>query len=239
MGFTRFLFMFVTVAMLTVFALVSATPTAGQFATPASTPSVACAPEPRLTQDKLRELAARPAVKEAPGPTVYVGGEPPAGAPADLDTAAAVEAVVRQYFACRDAHDWAAAYAVQTDDTIRAELIDPWRGMGIDLTTASYPFLDQTWDGPKRPLDAANRVRILSVTTLPDGLVGALIDDPDQLPPKKNGKPRPGDGPVFFLFTREDGRLKMVNTYGGLALGSRRPNGHDDATPVASPAAAS
>ena len=147
--------------------------TVAQSATPAAYPQ---APDPRECViapspiEKIASIMGTPTPDPTDNATAFV---PPAGEPADLETAAAVVATLRQVFACANAGDPLRVSALFTDDFVRGFF------GGVPL----QDLLDFLAVSP-RPLPEDQKriiIRFGEVQVLPDGRAGVLIvlDEPD------------------------------------------------------------
>ncbi len=146
---------------------------AAQEATPAPFPvapdPAECRVEPRLLADVVAVVATPVSGGDSPTPFV-----PPPGEPVDEETAAAIEATLRELFACTNAGDFLRVYALFTDDFVRDFFV------GTPITPEVEAFLS----APPQPLPGDQRrviVRLGEARMLPDGRVGVpiVLDEPD------------------------------------------------------------
>ena len=154
-----------------------AAPMAAQDATPAAFPvapdPAECRVDPRPIEEVVATVATPTAAPATPAvaPTPFV---PPAGEPADPETAAAVTATLRELFACTNAGALLRVYALFTDDFLRVFFA------GTPLTEEVAAFLAAT----PVPLPEAEQrviVRFGEVRLLPVGRAGLVVvlDEPD------------------------------------------------------------
>ena len=151
-------------------------PGLAQDATPAAfpvTPDPAeCRVAPRPPEEVLALLAGTPAAAASPtvGRLSAVGSEAelPAGEPADADTVAQIVATVRELIACNNAGQFARVFAFYTDGLIREAFGDPAMAAQVATTFATPP-----------PVLMTELLDVRGVRVLPDGRVGAVIEDRD------------------------------------------------------------
>jgi hypothetical protein len=154
---------------------------AAQHATPTTfplTPDPAeCQVAPRPPDEVLALVTGTPVAVASPaaGLPAAVGDEAllPEGQPSDAATTAAIVATARELIACNNAGDFARVLAFYTDDLIRqAFRADPAASEQLETILAT----------PATPLPAAQRTVLLDVRDvreLPDGRVGAIVEDRD------------------------------------------------------------
>jgi hypothetical protein len=181
--------------------------------TPASSAATSdaaeCPPDRRLTVARLRELGAASTSAMPEEPVPYSGDPVWPGTRADTETAAAVALTVRQYIACLKADDWAAAYGLHADDTIRYLVTDPTREfMDVNPTTANDPFLKEryAWGG----MDVG-RIDVFQITMRPDGRIGAVIGIEER--PRRARR-----GMLYVVLPGEHGRWRLVSPLSTLAF---------------------
>ena len=130
----------------------------------------ACRVEPRPLPLFSR---ATPGAEPAATPVPLVTPTPfamPAGQPADEATVAAVTATIRESLACRNAGDYARAYALVTDRFLRALLGGP--------DTIPPEIAAALAESPRRA-PRAQRIALAAVSdvrVLADGRVGAMVE---------------------------------------------------------------
>jgi hypothetical protein len=190
-----------------------------EVATPLSLPATpgpeACQGAERLTSEELRRLAATPTAGEPEAPVAYRSApSPPTGTPADAATTAAVTATIREYYACANAGDWAAVFALLADDTIRHEFVDLARSAGVDPTTTDYPLFTRT-PVPLSHAMSTGSVDIRDVTVRPDGQVVAVVENTLS----SEGEPQY----LQVVLVKEGGRWRLVSPTFLLAAGNRLP----------------
>jgi hypothetical protein len=149
-------------------ALAQATPTAMTGDVPAPE---ACQVAPRAFPLFPAGVGQRAAATPAPVVlTPQPPFSPPAGSPADAETVAVVTATVREAVACRNAGDLLRASALFTEKMLVSLYGGP--------ATIDPEFRDSVVNGP-RILPPERRLAIVSidsVTLLPDGRVGAIVE---------------------------------------------------------------
>jgi ketosteroid isomerase-like protein len=178
-----------------------------QEATPAALPAVPDPSECRVEPRSLAEIvqtAATPTGGPGPGSgtatpvTVReLDGDDfvaPEGEPADAETAAAVTATLREFFACFNAGDLPRLFGLYSDDFIRR-----------DFAGASEEELAFLAEAPAAaPMDQrVTLVAVRDVQVLDDGRVGAFVDLID---PTSN---QPAGETDFFYLMEEDDRYKI------------------------------
>ena len=137
-------------------------------------------------------------------PPVPVGVALPAGEPADEATVAAVTATARQFLACLNAGDVPRMYALVSDEFLRQSFA------GQPPTEAVLAY----FTAPPTPRPVETRASFLGLRqarVLPDGRVGALVDDRDPTVP--------GVPPVstdFVVFAEAGDRWVMDQLIAGL-----------------------
>lgn len=141
-----------------------------------------------------------------------LGGEPPRpmgivlpdGAPADAATAAAVTATVRLFVACANARDIGRMYALVTDAFLRQSFGNQ------PATEAVVAYLAAT-PAARPAADRTELVAVRGVRRLPDGRVGALVDDRDPTDPRTDGL-----STDWVVFVERDGRYLLDETVSGV-----------------------
>jgi hypothetical protein len=174
--------------------------TAGVGAQATPVPSASEAPAPNECQvplpetiefpaDSMRPVAATPRpISTEPEPPFT----PPAGDPADAETADAVTATVREAIACRNAGDYVRMLVFFTPHML-AELYG-------SPATVDPEVLRGIQEGP-RPLPEPRRLRIdaiAEVIVMPDGRVGAVVETST---PRREFRDY-----LFFMLDVESGR---------------------------------
>ena len=117
--------------------------------------------------DSMRPVAATPAPIVTASPEPFT---PPAGEPANEETAAGVTATVREAIACRNAGDVARSLVFFTPNML-AELYG-------SPATVDPEVLQGIQEGP-RPVPEPRRLRIdaiEAIVALPDGRIGAFVE---------------------------------------------------------------
>ena len=170
---------------------------------PAGPPPAAVPAEPEEPEEPSREPA--PLDPELGGPPpVPVGIELPEGEPVDAATVAAVTASVRRFVACANAGDVGRMYALVSDEFLRQSVGN------LPLTAAVVDYLSAT--PVPRPAESRTTLfAVREVRRLPDGRVGALVDDRDPTDPR--GASLTTD---FVVFVEADGSLLLDEYVSGL-----------------------
>jgi hypothetical protein len=153
-------------------------------------PDAEPAPEPGAEPEPLDPERGGP-------PPVPIGIELPPGEPADAATTAAVTATLRLFVACANAGDVARMYALVTDEFLRQSVGNQ------PLTEAVTDYLAAT-PTPRPPATRTTLVAVREVRLLPDGRVGALVDNRDPTHPR--GASLTTD---FATFVEQDGRYLL------------------------------
>ena len=178
--------------------LVAADPSVAQSGTPAAYPMAPDPSECVVEPAAIEEIAAILATPGA-GPTDTAATfVPPNGTPADAETSAAVNATLRQVFACANAGDPLRVASLFSDDFLRDFFGGAPREDLLDfLTTPPQPLPEDQ----KRII-----VRFGEVQLLPDGRTGVVIvlAEPDD--------PRTEE-PDFAIMKRVEGRWLVDKNY--------------------------
>ncbi|MDQ3412344.1 MAG: nuclear transport factor 2 family protein [Chloroflexota bacterium] len=178
-------------------------PVAAQEATPIALPvtpdPAACLVAPR-TIDDLYGLLGTPvpvSAQEEPSESIPASGpievSLPAGEPADSTTVTAITATIVEAYACFNAGDYLAAFALYSDDALQR-------------FTAQGPFTEDIaafFLATPEPFPEDFRSSVLAVRdvrVLADGRVGALVDTNDPTSPPE------GADVDFVVFIEQEGR---------------------------------
>jgi len=161
-----------------------------------------CATEP-ITVDHAAMLLATPVA----APELPVTDEGivalPTGVPASEEEMAVVSATIEQLWACNNARDKGAVYALFTDEAIQ-ESVGFTEGSSWDIAELEAAVaLALVPEEPRTPDEWATIDAIVSATTYDDGQVGVLIVNTD---PLVAGGQQVQD---YFRFVIEDGVAKV------------------------------
>lgn len=155
----------------------------------------------RISTDDMAMVVATPAPESLLGLSVSENGvaELPGGTPATADELAVVTATIDQLWACNNARDKAAVFALFTDeaiqDTVGASGGASWDAADLRANVAA----ELTPGDPRAAEDWASVDAIVSATTYDDGQIGVLILNTDPLVAD-------GDQVLdYFRFTMVDG----------------------------------
>jgi len=137
-------------------------------------------------------------------PPVPMGFSLPPGEPADAATTAAVTATVRRFVACANARDVARMYGLVTDAFLR-------QSFGNQPTTEAVVAYLSATPVARPAAERTELVAVREVRRLPDGRVGALVDDRDPTDPRNSGVTTD-----WVVFVGRDGGFLMDEYVSGI-----------------------
>ena len=158
-----------------------ATPLATPVAFPFTPDPAECRVAPRSSDEVLPLLTGTPAAGTPPAAASPAAGrlsavpseaQLPAGEPADEATVAGIVATVRELIACNNAGEFTRVLAFYTDDLIRA-------AFGADPAAAAQVAASFATPPPAAQVLRTELLDVRGVRVLPDGRVGAVVEDRD------------------------------------------------------------
>jgi hypothetical protein len=193
---------FVALAIGGTLLLGSHAPTLAQDATPVAPAPSECVVAPRTAEEVAAIWNAADYVPDAE----IAAGVLPTGTPAPDDVVTAVNATLRQLFACSNANDFARQLALMTDDG--TQFFAPEGEVPVESLTGFFEGLLAT---PVAVADYEVFLPLTDVIVLDDGRVGGLEAD----------NSNDGDGhAVYVIFAEQDGvwLIDQLTEIGGEAI---------------------